>query len=126
MSLLENRARYAAGGIGLISQSTLHVQSEGITIEGNTAPSGGAVFAQGSGIIVNATAKISDNSAVEGGGCYLSGQSQFFLENEASLQFTNNTASYKGGAMFVEGGQACDFGFPSNSHCLFVVQVIRS
>lgn len=50
--LMRNYADFAGGGIGLISQSTLRVQSEGTNIQGNTAPTGGAVFLQDSNIVI--------------------------------------------------------------------------
>lgn len=42
------------------------------------------------------------------------------MGSAASLQFSGNTASYRGGAVYVESGQECIF----DGDCLFVVQKI--
>lgn len=52
--------------------------------------------------------KFINNSAAEGGGCYLNSYAFFKLEYGATVQFSDNVATYKGGAMFIVEEPYCD------------------
>ena len=124
---LGNHADVSGGGIILGQLSTLSIQSNGFMLENNTAVlSGGGMHVHDSDIHINATAKLVHNSAIEGGGCYLSGQSRFYFATEANVYFGNNLASQQGGAIFAEVGQECESYIPSGSNCLFAVQRVNT
>ena len=96
----ENYATVAGRGIYLDVSSAL--------LQDNTAAiSGGAMYVSDSRVSVNAAMKSINNSAVEDSGCYLTRYSSFTLESEAAMQFTHNTASDKGEAMFIDEQEVC-------------------
>ena len=122
VKMLGNHADYSGGGISLDQMSTLTIQTNGFTLENNTAPLGGGIYIANSNVYINATAKLVQNSAKEGGGCYLSGQSRFYLASEANVTFGNNLASQRGGAIYAEVRRECKSYTPPGLKCLFALR----
>ena len=124
-TILGNHAGYVGGGISLGNTSTLNIQSNGFTLENNSAVlSGGGMYIQHSDIRINATTKLVHNSAIDGGGCYLNGQSHFYFASEADVHFGNNLALNRGGAIYAKGELGCLPYIPSG-YCLFAVPVVK-
>ena len=116
-----NNADIAGGGIHINVLSTLTIQSNGFTVEKNTAPLGGGMYISNSSIFINATVKLVNNSAIEGGGCYLSDKSHFHLASEAKVLFSNNLASQRGGAIYSEVRRECKYFSHLGVACVFTV-----
>ena len=117
-----NHADVTGGGITFILLSTLTIQSNGFTVEKNTAPLGGGMYISNSSIFINATVKLVNNSAIEGGGCYLGDKSRFYLASEANVLFSNNLASQRGGAIYSEMRLECITLLHLSIACVFTVQ----
>ena len=118
-----NNAGIVGGGIHLNVLSTLTIQSNGFKVEKNTALLGGGMYISNSSIFINATVKLVNNSAIVGGGCYLSDKSHFHLALEANVLFSNNLASQRGGAIYSEVKRPCIAYIRVDSEaCVFTVQ----
>ena len=116
-----NHADLKGGGILLSILSTVSIQSNGFTVEKNTAQLGGGMYVSNSSVCINATVKLVNNSATEGGGFYHGYGSHFYLASEANVLFGNNMASQLGGAIYAEMRGECDNIGQTDTACLFTV-----
>ena len=121
VTLLTNNHAVSAGGAIFLYQSTLSIQSGTLIAENNSAGiNGGAVCSSAvSEIVLNATVKFINNSAAEGGAYYQTVASQLILGNKANVQFLNNRAEEKGGAIFSVTENFCGINF---KRCFFQIQ----
>ena len=105
------------GGAIYLYKSTLSIQSGTFIAESNSAGvSGGAVCSSASSITLNTTVKFINNSAVEGGAYYQTGESRLILGNKANVLFSENTAK-EGGAIFAVDENFC--GLSDLKRCFF-------
>ena len=108
-----------------------------VTLTNNSAiEGGGGMYASSSTIHFTGNSIIMNNSAVDGngGGLLLSGKSQFYLQRNANVNFTSNSAKNFGGAIKVEERNPLAYcihsttlhhGLSSNSDCFFQLKSVN-
>ena len=98
-SINENRALVGDGGGIWLENSTLNVQGEANTINGNSAHNGAGIYTLDSEVNLTGVT-LENNAATENGGAiYVGEEAQLNLTNS---QLVSNTASQNGGAIFTE------------------------
>ena len=98
---LGNSAQIQGGGL-FLHRSSFQVYSNDFKLSDNTAQvSGGALYMQASNITFNHIATFLNNSAMFGGGGYLTAPSYLFLNKTAKVLFLNNKATNQGGALVI-------------------------
>ncbi|MBQ9001286.1 MAG: right-handed parallel beta-helix repeat-containing protein, partial [Eggerthellaceae bacterium] len=90
-------------GAGITALSEMKVTLENVTVKGNTARWGGAVFGSGNTIWELTDCKLEGNTAFEGGAVYLRDSAQGSFTN---CTITGNTANYGGGIRVNPGSAA--------------------
>ena len=88
---------YEASIVGAILVTTLVLNNVSFT---NNTMTG--IFAYRTGVVVNGTSVFHNNTGIDGGGLALYGSSYLMLKENSFLNFTNNRAKKRGGAVFVE------------------------
>ena len=63
---------------------------------------GGAIVGSSSNLAFRETQELTNNSAGYGGAIYLTHDSKIYLHQNTSMYFKNNSAQYRGGALFVK------------------------
>ena len=63
---------------------------------------GGAIVGSSSNLVFGETQELTNNSAGYGGAIYLTHDSKIYLHQNTFMYFKNNSAQYRGGALFVE------------------------
>ena len=125
-SFRNNRARY---GGGVYVHNTEFYGNAMIT-ENFVTEGGGGIYASRSTFFTmdNATI-IAHNSAMDGGGLQLSGDTKLYFQPGIAVHFINNTASSTGGAIKVEESNPLTYCITSernfdvsNSDCFFQIQ----
>ena len=89
------------GGALTVHDTTLH--NHGSKFKNNVAiPLGGAIYLDGSSIIVfSETCILANNRAVQGGAIYLDAFAQCFIAHKATVIIANNTALDDGGGIYL-------------------------
>ena len=120
-SAISLTSNYASQGGGIfLYEATLSIQSGTFIADNNLAKvSGGAVCSFASSMILNATVKFINNSAVEGGAYYQSGESHLILGNKANVSFSDNRAKEEGGAIFAVDVNICTISY--STRCFFQI-----
>ena len=101
---------YEASTIGAIFVTSLILNNVSIT---NNYVTG--LFAYHTAVVVNGTSFFHNNSGIDGGGLALYGDSFLVFGEESFLNFTNNTAKQRGGAIYVDSRLTrfpCFFQYP--------------
>ena len=121
-SAISLTSNYASQGGGIfLYEATLSIQSGTFFADNNLAKvSGGAVCSFASFMILNATVKFINNSAVEGGAYYQNGESHLVLGNKASVLFSDNRAKEEGGAIFAVDVNVCTISY--STRCFFQIR----
>ena len=125
-SFLRNHASVLGGALYL-QQSRVELIQGGLTLENNTATwSGGGLYSYKSSISFNGNVTFANNTAFDGGGCYLSGQSFFILGNDSNVLFVGNLARQTGGGLLIESSDQCRSNFFLKvTQCFFQVEVVN-
>ena len=90
-------------GIMLFQQSIVEMNDSGVRFEANSSPlSGGLTMLSTELDVSNISGEFVDNHGTDGGGLSLHERSIIIFIGYSSLIFDHNTASRKGGAIFVE------------------------
>ena len=98
---ISNNSAYGGGGIYITYNSTLANYGH-LIIENNNATIGGGIDIESGGSFVSqGQIKALGNKATNGGGMLISFNASIILHNSTEMYFLNNTAHYKGGAIYV-------------------------
>lgn len=111
LELLQSRIRAShsqKGGGAISSNSAYGLSLDNATISGNSAPSGGAIYAHGN-VSVNGSSILGNTAAYRGGGIYMPSGYLNVLGSTISgnsLTGTPGLGNYRGGGIFLAGAKA--------------------
>ena len=78
-----------------------HLSSSGSKFEGNSPD--GAIQAIGTNVHLHGNVSFRSNSAIKGGALYLTSNAQLYFYENCKVEFSGNTATTFGGAVYIQG-----------------------
>ena len=103
LSVNNNTADYEGGGMWIENHITFVNFGEMNLQNNNATVGGGIVLADGSSFVSKGQLRVIGNTATSaGGGIVVHFDAFIILQNSTEIHFINNTAKYKGGAIFVD------------------------
>eukprot|EP00731_Ephydatia_muelleri_P033588 Em0033g4a len=85
--------------VGYINIS--HLSSSGSKFEGNSPD--GAIQAIGTNVHIQGNVSFRNNSGIKGGALYLTSNAQLYFYENCNVEFSGNTATASGGAVYIQG-----------------------
>jgi predicted outer membrane repeat protein len=113
-----NVEEYGKGGAMISSGKTVIRFSEICTFADNRAKQGGAIYLDNESILqwfvaYGATVMIASNTAIDGGGIYLSDYANLTIHSQSTLHILNNRATKNGGGIYASKYSSINLGFKS-------------